>query len=66
MFLLGGGCFRNKESASPGRPDLRETAATSSDISADEEVVFFPTAAHFDAVNGQWIVPIHGCIYEPE
>ena len=50
----------------PSRPTAAKSAATSSDISADEEVVFFPTAAHFDASNSHWIVPIHGCIYEPE
>ncbi len=50
----------------PGVPDRSEATATSSDIRADEVVVFYPTAAHFDAANSQWIVPIHGIIYEPE
>ena len=66
IFLLGNGCSPSTESVAPGVPDRSEGTATSSDISADEEVVFFPTAAHFDAANSQWIVPIHGIIYEPE
>ena len=60
IFLLGNGCSPNTESVAPGVPDRSEGTATSSDISADEEVVFYPTAAHFDAANSQWIVPIHG------
>lgn len=35
-------------------------------IAADETVVFFPTAAHFDAEAGVWRVPIHGWIYQLE
>ncbi len=34
------------------------------DIQPDEEVVLFPTAAHFDEPTSRWIVPIHGWIYE--
>jgi hypothetical protein len=34
------------------------------EIKSDEEVVFFPTAAHRD--GGDWVVPIHGWIFEPE
>ncbi len=30
------------------------------------EVVFFPTSAHLDEASHEWIVPIHGSIYEPE
>jgi hypothetical protein len=66
MFLWGGGCSRNKELALVDRPDPDKAAATSSDIKTDEVVVFYPTAAHYDASNSQWIVPIHGVIYEPE
>ncbi len=35
-----------------------------SPIKSDEEVVFFPTAAA--VVGADWLVPIHGWIYEPE
>jgi hypothetical protein len=66
IFLLGNGCSPSTESVAPGVPDRSEGTATLSDISADEVVVFYPTAAHFDASNSQWIVPIHGIIYEPE
>jgi hypothetical protein len=37
-----------------------------SDISADEEVVFYPTSGRFDEQNKTWTIPIHGIIYEPE
>ncbi len=43
---------------------LHATAASA--IKADEEVVLFPTAAHLDANAGEWVVPVHGWIYEPE
>jgi phosphatidate phosphatase APP1 len=36
------------------------------DISADEDVVFFPTCAHLDEDGKTWNVPLHGTIYEPE
>jgi hypothetical protein len=42
------------------------TAAGASSIKADEEVLFFPTAAHLDAETPAWIVPVHGWIFEPE
>lgn len=35
-------------------------------IRSDENVVFFPTAARWNEDATQWIVPIHGWIYEPE
>jgi hypothetical protein len=44
----------------------RAAGAQTSDISADEEVVFFPTAGHFDEARGLWILPVHGWIFEPE
>jgi len=40
--------------------------APGSTIKKDEEVIFFPTAAHLDAESGNWVLPIHGWIYEPE
>jgi phosphatidate phosphatase APP1 len=43
-----------------------EATTATSDIHADEEVVLFPTSAHFDEARGTWSVPIHGIIYEPE
>ena len=35
-----------------------------SPIKSDEVVVFYPTYAYRDAKN--WVVMIHGAIYEPE
>jgi phosphatidate phosphatase APP1 len=37
-----------------------------SEIKSDERVVFFPTAAHLSEDGGQWILPIHGWVFEPE
>jgi phosphatidate phosphatase APP1 len=41
------------------------TEQASGQIRSDERVVFFPTAAHLND-QGDWIVPVHGWIYEPE
>ena len=38
----------------------------SSDIKADEQVVLFATAAHYDAAQSRWQVPIHGWIFDLE
>ncbi len=40
--------------------------AASSTVKKDEEVIFFPTAAHLEEQSGQWVLPIHGWIFEPE
>ncbi len=48
------------ESVSQARRTVR------SDISADEEVVFYPTYGHYDEDRQTWTIPIHGIIYEPE
>jgi phosphatidate phosphatase APP1 len=37
-----------------------------SDINRDERVVFFPTAGRLSDDGTEWIVPIHGWIFEPE
>jgi hypothetical protein len=37
-----------------------------SELKADEEVVFFPTAAHLNEVGDRWVIPIHGWVFEPE
>lgn len=37
-----------------------------SPIKKDEEVVFFPTCANFDERAGEWIISIHGWIFERE
>lgn len=29
------------------------------DVQPDEEVILFPTAAHFDEPASRWVVPIH-------
>lgn len=35
-------------------------------VKDDEEVIFFPTCAHLDKEGKNWIIPIHGWIFEPE
>jgi phosphatidate phosphatase APP1 len=40
--------------------------APGSTVKEDEEVIFFPTAAHLEEESGQWVIPIHGWIFEPE
>ena len=40
--------------------------AEASDLKADEEVIFFPTAAYLNAENNRWVVPVHGWVFEPE
>jgi hypothetical protein len=37
-----------------------------STIRGDENIVFYPTAAWQDESRTEWIVPIHGCVYEFE
>lgn len=36
------------------------------DIKSDESVILFPTSAHLSEDGKQWVIPIHGWIYEPE
>lgn len=37
-----------------------------SDIKSDESLVFFRTSGWYDADAGEWHLPIHGWIFEPE
>ncbi len=37
-----------------------------SQVKTDETVVFFRTSGWFDSAAGEWVLPIHGWIYEPE
>jgi phosphatidate phosphatase APP1 len=37
-----------------------------SQIKSDEEIIFFPTNAHLDESGKNWIIPIHGWIFEKE
>ncbi|MCU7852937.1 MAG: DUF2183 domain-containing protein [Candidatus Thiodiazotropha sp. (ex Monitilora ramsayi)] len=37
-----------------------------STIKSDEEVLFFSTAAHVDKSTSEWVIPIHGWIFERE
>ncbi len=43
-----------------------QACSSHSDIDADEEVVFFPTCASYDAETDKWEVPIHAWVFEPE
>lgn len=35
-------------------------------LKSDERIVFFPTAAWRDETSRQWVLPLHGWIFEPE
>jgi phosphatidate phosphatase APP1 len=35
-------------------------------LRSDERVILFPSAAHLDQDGQDWIVPVHGWVYEPE
>ena len=37
-----------------------------SNIEPDETLVFFRTAGWFDSNSDQWLLPVHGWIYEPQ
>lgn len=41
-------------------------AALTSDIKGDENLIFFNTDAYKDAATGEWIVPVHGWVFELE
>ena len=45
---------------------LAEDKVKSSKVRDDERIIFFPTAAHQSDDGVNWIVPIHGWIFEPE
>lgn len=45
---------------------LAASLFAASPVRADETVVLFPTAAHFDAEQDAWVGEIHGWIHEPE
>ncbi len=47
-------------------PVLYPTWFRSSQVAADERVVFYPTVACLTADGAAWQVPVHGCIFEPE
>lgn len=37
-----------------------------SELKSDEQLVFFPTSGVLDEAANEWVVPIHGWIFEPE
>lgn len=41
-------------------------SADASNIRSDEHIIFFPTLAYRDERDGDWVVPIHGWVFEPE
>jgi len=40
--------------------------ARPSKIQSDERIIFFPTAAHLSEDGSEWLIPIHGWVFEPE
>jgi hypothetical protein len=57
-FLLLAGCDR-------GVPD-GGVNNIASDIKPDETLVFFRTSGWLDSASEQWLLPVHGWIYEPQ
>ena len=49
------------DESSPNKPP-----AAASDIAQDETLVFFRTAAWLDEDAGEWLLPVHGWVYEPQ
>ena len=41
-------------------------SAFAADLRSDERVLFYPTVAGQDAASGEWRVPVHGLVFEPE
>ena len=72
LVTLGvtGGCDKRSPSEPGGATaDSGKPAAAPlppSNVSSDEEVVLYPTAAHFDSAAAKWVVPVHGIVFEPE
>jgi len=65
-IATGTGCSPEAARPKKDKTASQEMSAATSDISSDEDVVFFPTCAHLDDDGKTWTVPIHGIIYEPE
>ncbi len=40
--------------------------AASAEIESDDVVLFFPTSGHQPADRREWVLPVHGWIYQPE
>ena len=45
---------------------LVQAPVSGSTLKSDEEVVFFPVAAFLDPGSGNWNIPVHGWVFEPE
>lgn len=45
---------------------LTGPAARAAQIKSDEEILFFPTHARLSDDGTEWLVPIHGWVFEPE
>lgn len=65
-LLAAGGLWPVFAAALQAEERPLQPADCSSDVSRDEVVTFFPTAAAWEATSGAWHVPIRGVIYEPE
>jgi hypothetical protein len=37
-----------------------------SPLDSDDQVIFFPTVGHWDSDQREWVLPIHGWVFEPE
>jgi len=43
-----------------------DQAVPNTNLKKDETVLLFPTNAHFDNGIQQWVIPVHGWVFEPE
>jgi hypothetical protein len=63
---LAGGCDNSASQSPDGQAAAAPAPLPPSTLSADEEIILYPTTAHFDAQANQWVVAVHGIVYEPE
>ena len=63
---LAGGCDRRVSQTADSSAAGSATSPPPSNLRSDEDLMLYPTAAHFDPAAGKWIVPVHGIVYEPE
>jgi phosphatidate phosphatase APP1 len=61
-----GGCDKKLSQPSGGSVAGSTASPPPSNLHSDEDLVLYPTAAHFDPAAGKWVVPVHGNVHEPE
>jgi hypothetical protein len=59
-------CWKRGQAAAAFVAVLLAARLCPAQVKSDEEIVFFPTFAHLSEDGAEWVVPIHGWIFEPE